>query len=83
MKKLSFLLLSVLASVGLVGGTSYADFRATIPADPTDGAMSDIETSVQTWVITYGVPVLFTLLLLDVLIKLGLKWARRGARAIG
>jgi len=57
-------------------------FPATLPTDPLGGAMATSEASVQTWVITYGVPTVVTLTVLGVLIRLGLKWLRRAGKSV-
>lgn len=44
--------------------------------------MATSEASVQTWVITYGVPTVVTLTVLGVLIRLGLKWLRRAGKSV-
>lgn len=66
--------LSAAAAV-LVPGVAFAD--VTVPADPLDGAMGDTQASIQTWVVTYAVPVLVGLTVLGLLIRLGLKMLRR------
>lgn len=77
------LLLSVMLSTlgTLVAPTAFAAPR-TIPADPTGGQMAIVQDKTQTWVLTYGVPVLFGLLILGILIRLGVKWARRAGSKI-
>lgn len=66
---------------------SFAGFTplpkpVTVPLDPTGGQMDIVQGGVQTWVLTYGIPVLFGLTLLGVLIRLGLKWFRKAAKAV-
>lgn len=76
--RLSILLATVIGAVAVPSGFAFA----TLPADPTAGALADIETNVQSWVITYGVPVVFTLLTLGILIRLGMKWAKRAGSKV-
>lgn len=76
--RLSVALVTCLGAIAVPSGFAFA----TLPADPTAGAMADIETSVQTWVITYGIPVVFTLLTLGILVRLGMKWARRAGSKV-
>lgn len=76
------LLTFVAVMVGTVlGGGSYA-FASTVPADPTDGALVDVQNRVITWVVTYGVPTLFALIILGILIRLGVKWAKKAGRSV-
>jgi hypothetical protein len=56
---------------------------ATLPADPTGGAMLEAETSIQSWVLDYGVPVVVTLTVLGILIRLGMKWLLRAGATAG
>lgn len=74
-------LLALLLGVSLPGYAAAAP--PTIPADPTGGALADVQTGVQTWVLTYGVPVLFGLILLGILIRLGMRWARKAGSKVG
>jgi len=70
------------AVVSLVApAAAHAD--VTVPADPTGGALGDTQSSVQTWVVTYGVPVVFGLMLLGILIRLAVKWAKKAGRMVG
>jgi hypothetical protein len=62
-------------------GTGAAN--ASTPDDPTGGAASDMLGSLTDWVQAYGVPLLFGLLLLGVTIAVAVKFARRGAKAVG
>lgn len=62
------------------GGASAAP--PTLPADPTAGAMGDLQGSVQTWVMTYGAPTLFALIFLGILIRLGVKWTKRAGKSV-
>lgn len=62
------------------GGASAAP--PTLPADPTGGAMGDMQTEVQDWVLTYGAPVLFGLIILGILIRIGTKWTKRAGKAV-
>lgn len=72
---------SVMVFLGL-GVASAAAAPPTLPADPLAGGMGDAQGAAQTWVITYGVPVVVALVILGGLIRLGLKWLKRGLRAI-
>lgn len=73
----------VMSTLAVVG-TSFAAAPSvvTVPVDPTGGQMDTVQGSVQTWVLTYGIPVLFGLTLLGVLIRLGVKWFRKAAKAV-
>lgn len=55
---------------------------ATLPADPTGGALADLQGSVQTWTVTYGVPVVFGLLALGIMIRVAIKYARRAGSKV-
>lgn len=70
-----------LFGLALVGGQASAA-PPTLPADPTGGAMGDVQTSVQTWVLTYGAPVLFGLVALGILISVGRRWAKRAGSSV-
>lgn len=72
---------SVLAvvSASVIGFVSPA---AAATPDPTGGAASGFLTSITAWVTTYGVPLVFGLLLLGVIIMVAIKYARKGARAV-
>lgn len=69
-----------LTTLGVGAGVSFAD---TIPADPTGGAMTDVQDNTVTWILTYGVPVVFAMILVGVLIKLGIRWAKKAGRMVG
>jgi hypothetical protein len=72
----------VLATVAaLVIGTVSPSFAAT-PSDPTGGMASTIQTDLSGWVTSYGLPLLIALLVLGLTIAVGLKYARKGARAL-
>jgi len=79
-KKLLATVIVPVSSVVLPGIASAAP--ATIPADPTGGYMADSQDFVQTWVLTYGVPVLFGLTLLGIGIKLARRWMKRAGGAV-
>lgn len=79
-KVLAAISMVVVSTMGLAGG-AFAQ-AVTVPADPSGGQMATMQSSVQSWVITYGAPVLFGLVLLGVLIRLGVKWARKAASAV-
>lgn len=81
-RRSAVLRLSVVLATTLGALTIPGFAFATLPADPTGGAMASAETSIQTWVLTYGVPVLFTLTLLGILIRVGIKWVRRAGSKI-
>lgn len=84
-KRLPVALRVAMLSVGIflgLGVGSAAAAPPTLPADPLAGGMGDAQGAAQTWVITYGVPVVVALVILGGLIRLGLKWLRRGLRAI-
>lgn len=73
------------ATVALFLGFGVASAAAappTLPADPLAGGMGDAQGAAQTWVITYGVPVVVALVILGGLIRLGIKWLRRGLRSV-
>lgn len=80
------LLVTAVATVvaGFVGGgfASAQSSPPTLPADPTGGALDDAGTTVQTWVLTYAVPVIFALTLLGIMVRLGRKWLRRAGGAV-
>ena len=75
---------AVIVGSVLVPAAAFASSPAviTVPADPTAGQMDTMQTSVQSWVLTYGVPVLFGLILLGILIRLATKWVKRAARSV-
>lgn len=78
---------AVCAAIGTAligGGAAFASAVqvVTVPADPTGGQMDTMQTGVQGWVLTYGVPVLFGLTLLGILIRTGTKWVKRAARSV-
>lgn len=75
---------SVLVSAAMlvVGTVSSAQAVPTLPADPTGGAGDTFITGLQTWVLTYGVPLIFGLLLLGTIIRVAVKYVKRGARSI-
>jgi len=75
-----FVFASVLVGSVLMTGT--AAFASTVPADPTAGALTDVQNSVITWVVDYGVPTLFALIILGILIRLGIKWAKKAGRSV-
>lgn len=78
-------LLAVVLSVAVGGfalGGSASAAPPTIPADPTGGAMADVQTNVQTWVLTYGVPALFALIIVGILIRLAVRWTKRAGRSV-
>lgn len=54
----------------------------TMPFDPLGGGMGDAQAAAQTWITAYGVPVVVALVVLGALIKLGLRWLRRGSVAL-
>lgn len=54
-----------------------------VPTDPTDGAMSTVLDKVIDWVLAYGVPALAVAIATGALIRIGFKWVRRAARAVG
>ena len=69
------------ASLALAGGVPvFAD--VTVPADPLAGAMGNAQGSIQTWVTSYGVPVLVGLTLFGILLRLGVKWLKRVGRSV-
>jgi hypothetical protein len=82
MNKIALIVTMVGVSILGFSGASFADFTRTLPADPTGGAMATAETSIQTWVLTYGVPVLVTLTVLGILIRLALKWIKRAGSRV-
>lgn len=76
-------ILAMFAAVAGVLGFASPTFAAvTIPADPTGGAMGDVQSGVQTWTLTYGLPALFGLILLGILIRLGIRWTKRAGRSV-
>lgn len=84
-RRLRLRIAAVLASVAFfVVGSAVSASAApmTPPADPTGGAASDFLDSLTGWVTTYGVPLVFGLLLLGVSIAVGIKYAKRGAKSV-
>lgn len=72
---------TVLAFVGapvVFAGSAFA----SPPPDPTGGAGTDFITGLTTWVTTYGVPIVFGLLLLAITIRVAVKYAKRGASSL-
>lgn len=76
------LMLAVMLSALTLGTSGAGATPPTLPADPTGGAMGDVQSNVQTWVLTYGAPVLFALIALGILIRLGTKWAKRAGKSV-
>lgn len=76
------LMVAIVMSVLTFGVSGAGATPPTLPADPTGGAMGDVQTNVQTWVLTYGAPVLFALIALGILIRLGTKWAKRAGKSV-
>lgn len=79
-KTLAFL--SVMTATLLVMGPAAFAAPQTIPADPTGGAMGDVVGGVSEWVVDYGAPALFLLILLGILIRLGVRWMKRAGRSV-
>jgi hypothetical protein len=76
------LTIAMVTLTGFAGAAFAAPAVVTVPLDPTGGAMDTAQSAIQTWVTTIGIPVLFGLLLLGVLIRLGTKWFRKAAKAV-
>lgn len=53
-----------------------------VPADPTGGQLAASQDWIQTFVLTYGVPVLFGLTLLGIGIKIGRRWMRKAGGSV-
>lgn len=70
----------VLAFVG--APVVFAGVASATPPDPTGGAGTDFITGLTTWVTTYGVPIVFGLLLLAITIRVAVKYAKRGASSL-
>jgi hypothetical protein len=51
-------------------------------ADPTGGAGATFISDLTAWVTTYGVPIAFGLLLLGIVIRVAIKYAKRGAASL-
>lgn len=70
----------VMAVCGLLvpGFASASTPPVTVPADPTGGQLSGSQGFLQTYVLTYAVPVLFGLALLGIGVRVGLRYMRRG-----
>ena len=73
----------------LVGSTAVIAFVLTVagyasaaPPDPTGGLMDDVATDVETWVSTYAVPAMATLLVLGIILAVGIRWARKIGRSV-
>jgi hypothetical protein len=62
--------------------TATAAF-ASPPPDPTGGAAADLSSDVSTWVTTYGIPAMVTLIGLGLIVNLLVRFARKGAKAAG
>lgn len=71
----------VMATVAafVIGGVAPAN---AVTPDPTGGAASGFLSDITDWVTDYGVPLVFGLLLLGVIIAVAIKYARKGARAV-
>lgn len=75
--RVAFVLAGVAASfIGFVAPASAAT------PDPTGGAASGFLGDITDWVTAYGVPLVFGLLLLGVIIAVAIKYARKGARSV-
>lgn len=59
---------------------SIAALPMTPPADPFDGAISDGALESQSWVTTYGVPVMIGAIVFTALLAVGFKWLDRVTR---
>lgn len=76
---------SVATTVGagaLLAAPAVSHAQVTIPADPTGGYMEDAQASVQTWALTVGVPALFGLTLVGILIRMGRRWMRKAGSSV-
>lgn len=81
--KLAVIATAVFSTLGFgVNAFAAAPRDISIPADPTGGAYDDMSGKLVTWVTTYGVPTLFGLALLGILIRLGYRWMKRAAKAV-
>lgn len=69
-------------SVGVGVMLGFGSFAYATPADPTDGAMSTLESSISDWVTTYGIPSLVALLTIGLVVGILVRFAKRGARAV-
>lgn len=81
-----FAALSVMLGLGVAfaGPASAAvpSVDPTLPADPSGGAVGSTWTAIQGWVLGSGAAMLFGLTGLGILIRLALKYMKRGARAV-
>lgn len=57
-------------------------YASAAPPDPTGGLMDDVATDVETWVSTYAVPAMATLLVLGIILAVGIRWARKIGRSV-
>jgi hypothetical protein len=74
---------AITAVMVLIGALAVpAGFAAAAPADPTGGAMTSLTGDISSWVTTYGVPGLVVLLGLGLIIRVFIRFARRGASAV-
>lgn len=75
--------LTAALGLGLVfGGGAASAAPPTLPADPSGGAVDDTWNAVQSFVLGKGAAVLFGLTGLGILLRLALKYTKRGARAV-
>lgn len=74
----AFVAAMVLTS-GIVVGAGQS--LATVD-DPTGGMTTSVQTGVEGWVAEYGVPMLGALLILGLIIGIGIRFSKRGARAV-
>lgn len=80
MNKVRIFLASLFA---VLTGTAIAGIAsAAPPEDPTGGAMADVQSGVEGWVTTYGVPALVALLLLGIVIGVFVRFSRNAANKV-
>ena len=53
----------------------------TLPADPTGGAMGNLQSNITSWITAYGVPAVVGLLAVGLIVRLLIRYARRAAEA--
>ncbi len=75
MRKVLAAIAATFGFLGLLVGNAYAY------TDPTGSAVSTFQADVTDWLTTKGVPLLVALTFIGILIKLAVKYMRRGVRA--
>lgn len=74
-------LTAVLSGLLLTATAAFA--QTTLPADPTGGAASQVQSGITNWITTYGAPMFAALLVLGLIFTVLMKFSKKSGKAAG